>query len=140
LHGAIDEPKRRQFHQQVAEVMEARFTHLVETRPELLAEHFTEAGIIEKAIGYSLRAGLRSRDRTAWLYQHCRLGIPTQDAGDEQVRIAKEQGYLFWHATGTLSLLEVCCCRANWSKGFAFCKPGWKPTEPQEPNSRFPFT
>jgi predicted ATPase len=65
LHSAIDEPKRRRFHQQVAEVMEARFTHLVEMQPELLAEHFTEAGIIEKAIGYYLRAGLRSRDRFA---------------------------------------------------------------------------
>ena len=65
LHNAIDVPKRRRFHQQVAEVMEARFTHLVETQPELLAEHFTEAGIIEKAIGYCLRAGLRSRDRFA---------------------------------------------------------------------------
>jgi predicted ATPase len=65
LHGAIDEPKRRLFHRQVAEVMEARFTHLVETQPELLADHFTEAGMIEKAIGYCLRAGLRSRDRFA---------------------------------------------------------------------------
>ena len=65
LHSAIDEPKRRRFHQQVPEVMEARFTQLVETQPELLAEHFTEAGIIEKAIGYCLRAGLRSRDRFA---------------------------------------------------------------------------
>jgi predicted ATPase len=65
LHSAIDLPKRRRFHQQVAEVMEERFPHLVETQPELLAEHFTEAGIIEKAIGYCLRAGLRSRDRSA---------------------------------------------------------------------------
>ena len=45
--------------------MEARFAHLVETQPELLAEHFTEAGMIEKAIGYCLKAGLRSRDRFA---------------------------------------------------------------------------
>jgi len=57
--------KRRRFHQQVAEVVEARFAHLVETQPELLAEHFREAGMIEKAIGYCLKAGLRSRDRFA---------------------------------------------------------------------------
>jgi predicted ATPase len=65
LQGAIDEPKRRRFHQQIAEVMEAQFTHLAQTQPELLAEHFTEAGIIEKAIEYCLRAALRSRDRFA---------------------------------------------------------------------------
>ena len=65
LYSAIREPKRRRFHQQVAEVIEARFAHLVETQPELLAEHFREAGMIEKAIGYCLKAGLRSRDRFA---------------------------------------------------------------------------
>src|SRR5271165_4818166 len=65
LHSAIDGAERRRLHQQVAEVMEARFTHLVETQPELLAEHFTEAGIIDKAIRYCLRAGMRSRDRFA---------------------------------------------------------------------------
>ena len=65
LHHAIDDRKRRYFHQRVAEVMEARFAHLAETQPELLALHFTEAGIIEKAIGYCLKAGLRSRGRCA---------------------------------------------------------------------------
>jgi predicted ATPase len=65
LRSAIDVPTRRGFHQKVAEVMEAQFTHLVETQPELLAEHFIEAGIIEKAVGYCLKAGLRSRDRFA---------------------------------------------------------------------------
>jgi len=65
LYAAIDEPKRRQFHQRIAEIMEARFAKSVETRPDLLAEHFTKAGLIQKAVGYSLKAGLRSRDRFA---------------------------------------------------------------------------
>jgi tetratricopeptide (TPR) repeat protein len=39
---------------------------------------------------------------TGWLYQHCRLGAKAQAAGDEQVRIAAEQAFLFWHASGTL--------------------------------------
>ena len=65
LYSAIGEIERRRFHRQVAEVVEARFAHLVETQPELLAGHFTEAGMIEKAIGYCLKAGLRSRDRFA---------------------------------------------------------------------------
>jgi serine phosphatase RsbU (regulator of sigma subunit)/predicted ATPase len=65
LYGAIGEPKCQGFHRRVAEVMEARFAHLAETQPELLAHHFVEAGIIEKAIEYSLKAGLRSRDRFA---------------------------------------------------------------------------
>jgi serine phosphatase RsbU (regulator of sigma subunit) len=39
---------------------------------------------------------------TGWLRQHCRLGVKAQAAGDEQVRIAIEQGFLFWQASGTL--------------------------------------
>ena len=65
LRSATSAPTRQRFHRQVAEVMEARFCHLVETEPELLAEHFAEGGIAQKAIGYCLKAGLRSRDRFA---------------------------------------------------------------------------
>src|SRR5262249_44732049 len=39
---------------------------------------------------------------TGWLHQHCQLAAPTTQAGDEQMRIATEQGFVFWHATGTL--------------------------------------
>ena len=65
LRSAIGEAKRQRFHQRVAGVIETRFAHLAETEPELLAEHFTKAGVIDKAISYFLKAGLRSRDRFA---------------------------------------------------------------------------
>ena len=65
LLGAMSKINCQRFHRQVAEVIEARFPHLVETEPERLAEHFSEAGIIEKAVGYCLKAGLRARDRFA---------------------------------------------------------------------------
>ncbi|HET9378489.1 MAG TPA: SpoIIE family protein phosphatase, partial [Chthoniobacterales bacterium] len=65
LYSGIDQPRRQLFHQKVAEVMEEKFTNSAETQPELLAEHFAEAGIIEKAVAYCLKAGLRSRDRFA---------------------------------------------------------------------------
>jgi serine phosphatase RsbU (regulator of sigma subunit) len=65
LRSTIGESTRQQFHQRVAEVIEARFAQLAETEPELLAAHFTEAEVINKAIDYLLKAGLRSRDRFA---------------------------------------------------------------------------
>ena len=46
-------------------MLEAQFPQTAETRPELLAHHFTEAGLAEKAAGYWLKAGARSRDRSA---------------------------------------------------------------------------
>lgn len=65
LHNAIGEMDRRRFHQRIAEIIEERFSQLAEAQPERLAEHFAEAGLIEKAIGYHLKAGLRSRNRFA---------------------------------------------------------------------------
>ncbi len=65
LYNALVKNKRQQFHRRIAEVLEARFPQTVETQPELLAHHFTEAGLTEKAIGYWLKAGLRSRERSA---------------------------------------------------------------------------
>jgi len=65
LHSSLPEAERRQFHRQVAEVMEARFPQAAETQPELLARHFTEAGLTEKAVGYWLQGGRRSHERCA---------------------------------------------------------------------------
>src|SRR5262249_15540053 len=41
------------------------FPQMIETRPEWAAYHFTEAGLTEKAIGYWLKAGQRSSERSA---------------------------------------------------------------------------
>jgi tetratricopeptide (TPR) repeat protein len=65
LYNALVKGKRQQFHRRIAEVLEARFPQTAETQPELLAHHYTEAGLAEKAVGYWLKAGQRSRDRSA---------------------------------------------------------------------------
>ncbi len=65
LYTAIDEQRRREFHQRIAEAMEKQFPNAVEMQPEVLAEHCTKAGLVEKAVRYCLKAGLRSRDRFA---------------------------------------------------------------------------
>jgi TOMM system kinase/cyclase fusion protein len=65
LYSSLVKGKRQQLHRRIAETLEARFPQFVETRPELLAHHFTEAGLPEKAIGYWLQAGLRSQQRSA---------------------------------------------------------------------------
>src|SRR5262245_2568534 len=41
---------RQQYHQRIAEVMAAQFPETAETQPELLAHHYTEAGLGEQAI------------------------------------------------------------------------------------------
>ena len=47
-------------HLQVAELLETRFPEMVETHPELMAHHLSEAGQAERAVGYWLKAGQRA--------------------------------------------------------------------------------
>ena len=93
LHNALEEDERRQFHQQVAEVMEARFPQSAENQPELLALHFTEAGMLERAAGYWLRAGRRSHERFAHVeaISHLNRGLELLRSLDESAaRDARE--------------------------------------------------
>jgi predicted ATPase/class 3 adenylate cyclase len=48
---------RQQCHRQVADILESRFPEIVETQPELLAHHHTEANSPQKAVEYWLTAG-----------------------------------------------------------------------------------
>ncbi len=65
LYNALVKSKRQQFHRRVAEVLEAEFPQTALTQPELLGHHFSEAGLTEKAVDYWLKAGVRSRERSA---------------------------------------------------------------------------
>jgi class 3 adenylate cyclase/predicted ATPase len=56
---------RQQYHQRIAQVLEALFSETVATQPELLAHHYTEAGLSEQALGYWQRAGERALQRSA---------------------------------------------------------------------------
>jgi len=56
LHDALATEKRQQFHREIAETLESRFSETAQTLPELLAHHFTEAGMVEKGASYWLKA------------------------------------------------------------------------------------
>jgi adenylate cyclase len=68
---------RQQYHQQVAQMLEARFPATVETEPELVAHHYTEAGCSAQAVGYWQQAGQRAMQRSANVeaIAHLRQGI-----------------------------------------------------------------
>jgi predicted ATPase len=68
---------RQQVHEQVAQLLEARFPETVETQPELVAQHYTAAGCAEQAVSYWQRAGQQASDRSAHLeaISHLTTGI-----------------------------------------------------------------
>ena len=56
---------RQQYHRQVAELLESRFTDTVESSPELVAHHYTEAGLPDQAVTYWQQAGEKATRRSA---------------------------------------------------------------------------
>jgi predicted ATPase len=57
--------RRQQLHARIAATMEGQFPGIVKAQPEVLARHCTEAGSLEKAIGYWFKAGQQAIARWA---------------------------------------------------------------------------
>jgi predicted ATPase len=62
-HGSLLRSSRLQLHAQIAEALETHFPELMDTQPELFAQHYTEARLLEKfVIGET--AALRITERS----------------------------------------------------------------------------
>ena len=49
-HGSLLRSTRQQIHAQIAEALEAHSPELMDSQPELLAQHYAEAGLVEKSV------------------------------------------------------------------------------------------
>jgi class 3 adenylate cyclase/predicted ATPase len=68
---------RQQYHQRITLVLEEQFPETAEAQPELVAHHFTEAGLTEKAVHYWHQASQRAIERSAHVeaIAHLRQGL-----------------------------------------------------------------
>ena len=64
-YGTLLREQRRALHARIGESLEAEAADIAENQPELLARHYTEAGLIEKAAVFWGKAGRRSLARSA---------------------------------------------------------------------------
>ena len=64
-HSSLLRSSRQQLHAQIADTLATHFPELMDSQPELLAQHCAEAGLIEKSVAYWDRAGRRSAARSA---------------------------------------------------------------------------
>jgi class 3 adenylate cyclase/tetratricopeptide (TPR) repeat protein len=58
--------RRRALRTRVAEVLETQFAEIAESQPELVARHYTEAGLIQKSAAFWAKAGRQSVARSAF--------------------------------------------------------------------------
>src|SRR5205823_3018572 len=64
-HGSLLRNSRQQLHAQIADALETHFPELIDSQPELFAQHYAEAGLVEKSVAYWGQAGRRSAGRSA---------------------------------------------------------------------------
>jgi tetratricopeptide (TPR) repeat protein len=57
--------RRQVLHRRIAEILRDRFQTMAESQPEVVAHHFTQAGLSEAAIQWWIKAGERALDRSA---------------------------------------------------------------------------
>jgi hypothetical protein len=64
-YGTLLREPRREMHARIGETLESGFADIAENQPELLARHYTEAGLTAKAASFWGKAGQRSLERSA---------------------------------------------------------------------------
>jgi DNA-binding winged helix-turn-helix (wHTH) protein len=98
---------RQHYHRQIAEVLVRQFPDMVEVQPEVLANHYTEAGLIEPALPHWQRAGERAAARSAHMeaVAHCTRGLEVLKLlPDTPVRARYELGLYLTLGPSLLSL------------------------------------
>jgi class 3 adenylate cyclase/predicted ATPase len=92
-YEALLRSRRKELHLRTAEILERQFPDQVTSEPELLAHHYTEAGLIEQSIHYWHQAGERALQRSAntEAISHFARGLELlKSAPDSHERIQQE--------------------------------------------------
>jgi class 3 adenylate cyclase/tetratricopeptide (TPR) repeat protein len=94
-YGTLLRETRRELHGRIAKALEDHFPGTVETQPELIAHHFAQAELGEKAVRYWLKAGATAVSRSANLeaISHLHNGLQrlnTMPFDDKQPRLELE--------------------------------------------------
>jgi predicted ATPase len=64
-HGSLLRSSRQQLHAQIAKALETLSPEMMDSQPELFAQHYAEAGLVEKSVACWAKAGGRSAARSA---------------------------------------------------------------------------
>ena len=102
---------RQQLHARIAAVLESKFPETASMTPEILAQHYTAAGVAQRAVPYWLKAGEAALQRSnlAEATNYLKKGLELiRDVGNEKVRAQLE-----------LTLQVTLAATLAGSKGFA---------------------
>ena len=76
---------RQQLHGRIAATLEEQFPDVATAQPEVLAQHYAEAGLKEQAVAYFQKAGARALERSAYLeaINHLARGLELLEASPD---------------------------------------------------------
>jgi len=103
VHDSLLRSSRQQLHAQIADALEAHFPELMDSQPELFAQHYAEAGLVEKSVAYWGRAGRRSAARSAMTEAAAQFRKAlNQLTSLPDSRERQQQALEFWSALGAV--------------------------------------
>jgi class 3 adenylate cyclase/predicted ATPase len=118
-YQAVLRSTRQDYHSRVAEVIAERFPDVAEKQPELIAHHYTEAGLGEAAIPYWQGAGQRALQRAANVEAivHLKQGLellgalprsPSVDHRELELQIGLAPAYMAIKGWASLEVEQTC--------------------------------
>jgi predicted ATPase len=92
VYSTLLRSRRQQIHARTATTLEEQFPEIAAAQPEIMARHYSEAGLNEMAVGYWLKAGQQAAARSAMIEAVAQLrkglefvpGIPDETQRKEQ--------------------------------------------------------
>jgi predicted ATPase len=126
-HGSLLRNVRQQLHAQIAEALQAQSPELMENQPELFAQQYAEAGLVENSVAYWEKAALRSTDRSAMAEAGAQL-----QKGLEQLALLPDTPerrrweLKYWSALGAVLLSVKGQAAPETGHAFARAKELWE--------------
>jgi predicted ATPase len=107
-YEALLKSRRKELHSWIAEVLVRQFPDRVTSAPELVAHHYTEAGLLERAIPCWQRAGQRAIDRSAntEAISHFTRGLELLKSTPESIERAQQELRLQMALGGSLMAIK----------------------------------
>jgi class 3 adenylate cyclase len=128
-HSSLLRSARQQLHAQIAEALQVHFPELMETQPELFAQHYAEAGLVEKSAVYWGKAGHNSVAHSALVeasaqfhkgLDHLALLPDTRERRRQELELCSALGSVLHAVKGyarpkrAMPTLAHECCGSSW--------------------------
>ena len=131
---------RRQLHARIAEALTAHYPELMDSQPELFAQHYAEAGLIEKSATYWGKAGHGSAARSAMAEAAAqfRKGAGPAGAVTGHPR-ASATGARIWSALGAVLMAAKGFAAPEMGDAYARARELWEQLGSPSEFLRIPF-